>query len=149
MSQSKLDSRFVKTLKKRTAKSPLSSTAADTLLHLTRNIEKPEMDSNYASIQSLSSKRTGSELLKKSLKRAQSTEYLKILSEKNLNIKKLQDDNHNLSSQLADMLGIINKYQKLRSHLKDISLVIRVLIEKTKLDQEKAASVIKIRKNIF
>ena len=133
MSQSKLDSRLTKTIKRRTAKSPVGSTAADTLLHLAKNIEKPDNDFNLVTIQPIITKPLNSELLKKKLKRTQSAEYLKILSEKNLNIKKLKDDNHNLSIQLTEMWVLIKKYQKLRNKLKEKNKIIenlRISIEK-------------------
>jgi hypothetical protein len=118
MSSSNLEARIEKNFKKRSVRSPLSSTAAETLLLLTRQNERPEYDYNLMT-NPVTIKKNRSELFKKSFRRTQSTEYLKIISEKNLEIKKILEENHSLSNQVSELSSMVKKYQKLRNLLRE------------------------------
>lgn len=63
-------------------------------------------------------RRPGPEDVQKSLKKSQSTELIKVLTEKNLEIKKLQEENFQLSSQVSQLVGTVKKYKKLKSLIK-------------------------------
>lgn len=119
MSSSKIEPRIDKSIKRRAVKSPLSSTAAETLLLLTKQIDKADYDPHLNSINPISTRRTNSDIFKKSFRRTQSTDYLKIITEKNHEIKKLQDDNLSLHNQISDYSSLMKKYHKLRNVVKE------------------------------
>ena len=157
---STIEARIDKSIKKRGNKSPLSSTAAETLLLLTKQIERPDIDLNVCGQNLISTKRNNSDVFKKSFRRTQSTEYLKIISEKNNEIRKLHEDNQYLSSQLTDFSGLVKKYQKLRGLLKEKDQTIESLrnsVEKERggkihvenLDLRKARKATSGKKKIF
>lgn len=119
MSLTRLE-RSEKNLKKRLIKSPMASSAAETILLLTKKHEF-ELTNAYTS------RRTDSDLFQKSLKRTQSVEFMKILTEKNQEIKKLQEEKNALASQLNELSGTVKKYYKIRTVLREKDLVIESL----------------------
>jgi hypothetical protein len=111
-----------KYMKKRPLKSPLASSAAETILLMTKQVEKQDVDHNL-----FTTRRNNSEMFLKSMKRGQSTEFMKVLNDKNQEIKKLQEDNNVLSLQLNELTGTVKKYHKMRSLLKEKDSMIESL----------------------
>ena len=113
-------------LKKRSMKSPVAASAAETILLLTKHGEKTDSDVQVSS-NLFTTRRNNSEMFLKGLKRNQSMEYVKVLNEKNQEIKKLQQENNNLTTQLNELTGTVKKYHKMRSALNEKDLIIESL----------------------
>lgn len=137
MSLSRLEN-SEKTMKKRLIKSPTASSAAETILLLTKQFDKPDLDihTNH-----YTTRRNDSDLIQKSMKRAHSSSIIKILTEKNQEIKKLQEEKNALVSQLSELSGTVKKYYKVRAILKEKDLIIE------SLKGFKASEQVKSRKN--
>ena len=148
---SKIDLRSEKRFKKRIDRSPVCSTAAETLLMLTRQIDKPETEYNTGANNSITRK-SSANFIKKSMKRTQSTEYFKTLAEKNLRIKNLKNENLALTAQLIEFSALKHKYQRIRNLLSEKDNTIECLwnsLEKIKSAKSLAnlAETHKLRKN--
>lgn len=112
-----------KHLKKRPLKSPVAASAAETIMLMTKHGEKQELDVQGSS-NLFTARRNNSEMFLKSMKRNQSMEYVKIINDKNQEIKKLQQENNILNTQLNELTGTVKKYYKMRSTLKEKDLII-------------------------
>ena len=128
---SKIEQRLRKSIKQRSAKSPMSSTATETLL---LKPEKSDTELKSILIPQSALKRNSSQLFKKSLK-AENPEYFRIILEKNSEINKLKEENQVLASQNSELIANMKKYQKLRRELKEKDQILSALklsIEKSK-----------------
>jgi len=117
MSLSRIE-RSEQNLKRRLIKSPMASSAAETILLLTKQHEL-ELNTNH-----FTTRRNDSDFLQKSLKRTHSAEFMKLLVEKNQEIKKLQEEKNALASQVNELSGTVKKYYKMRAILREKDLVI-------------------------
>jgi hypothetical protein len=104
-------------MKRRLLKSPIEFSAAETLLVHPRHSEKPNLEIQVTQNPQLT-RRPTPDSLQKSMKKSQSAELIKVLTEKNLEIKKLQEENGLLSSQLTELTGTVKRYKKLKGILK-------------------------------
>ena len=104
-------------MNRRINKSPIESIAAETVLMPFRQSEKPHLEIQVNRNTNFISRATP-DRIQKSLKKSQSAELIKVLTEKNLEIKKLQEENIYLSGQLCELSGTMKRYKKLKGILK-------------------------------
>lgn len=101
--------------KKSLEKSPNCSTAAETLILVTRQFEKPELEIQTQGKVLKASRKKNLESVRKSLKRTQCTDFFKAAEEKSQKFQTLRIENQVLSGQIAELVDVKNKYKKAKA----------------------------------
>lgn len=104
-------------MNRRIIKSQNELSGTDTILLQSNQNMKPNLEIKIVPHPFIN-RRPGPDDVQKSLKKSQSAELIKILTEKNLEIKRLQEENIQLSSQVSLLVGTVKKYKKLKSLIK-------------------------------
>ena len=104
-------------MNRRINKSPFESSAAETVLMPSRQSERPNLEIQVTRHTTFSSRATP-DLTQKSLKKSQSAELIKALTDKNHELKKLQEENTQLSNHVSKLAEKMRRYKKLKSILK-------------------------------
>ena len=97
-------------------KNPIEILGAETVVLKPFQAEIPNQEIKIKA-HPLFNRRPTSECRRKSLKKSQSTEVIKAVNEKNLEIKMLQEEKVKLSSQISQLIATAKKYEKLKSKL--------------------------------
>lgn len=104
-------------MKRRIIKSPIEFLGAETVLLQNLQCEIPNQEFKTMA-HPMINRRPTPERVTKSLKKSQSAEIIKVVNEKNLEIKKLQEEKVQLSFQISQLVTNAKTYEKLKSKLK-------------------------------